>query len=339
LAVASALTFVPIVHVSGAPVVAAGPIDARGSVNQVYATGLAPGASVSLVRADATIATQQVNPLGGVLFRDVLEGAGYVVRSGNDESAPLTVHDDTPEPWDTSFYDDQTIDPDGYQYITTRDGTQLALTVHPPTSPAGIIDIPGLPAVPLPDALLDLLPISWAPPYPTLIEYSGYATADPVPGQVVPNGAIVRLSDAGELCVFTKAAAHALVDVAGYVPAGAAGIRTIAPSRLVDSRDGARLGPTDMVEIQVAGWAGVPATADAALLNVAVIEPDDAGYITLWLCGPRPRTSNLNHAPGTLVRANNALTQLSPDGTICAFSRTAADIVVDVTGWLEPTAP
>jgi hypothetical protein len=205
-----------------------------------------------------------------------------------------------------------------------------------------VADVGGVPA----DAAAAVVNVTAVTPsehgYATVYPCTGDPTAGSslnyVPGQVVPNGAIVRLSDAGELCVFTKAAAHLLVDVAGFVPAGAEGLDTIAPSRLFDSREGARLGPAGMVEIQVTGRAGVPAGADAALLNVAVIEPDDAGYITLWPCGARPRTSNLNHAPGTLVRANNALTQLSPDGTVCAFSRAGADLVVDVNGWLDPPA-
>ncbi len=180
MAVALVLLFlVPSAIRGGAPALAAGSIEARGSVHQVYATGLPPGAEVALRDSGgATLAARPANELGGALFRDVPAGGGYVVAAGGDVSAPVTVHDDTPTPWDTSFYS-QTIQPDGYQYVTTRDGTQLALTVHPPTSPAGIVDIPGLPAVPLPDALLDLLPVTWAPPYPTLIEYSGYATADP----------------------------------------------------------------------------------------------------------------------------------------------------------------
>jgi predicted acyl esterase len=52
-----------------------------------------------------------------------------------------------------------------------RDGTKLAAYVHPPTSPAGE---PGLPAgTPVPSGP------AFAPPYPTLIEYSGYGYADP----------------------------------------------------------------------------------------------------------------------------------------------------------------
>ena len=39
------------------------------------------------------------------------------------------------KPPDTSIYDQQ-IASDGYGYLTTRDGTQLAINVYPPRSPA-----------------------------------------------------------------------------------------------------------------------------------------------------------------------------------------------------------
>ncbi|HEY1740027.1 MAG TPA: CocE/NonD family hydrolase [Acidimicrobiia bacterium] len=56
--------------------------------------------------------------------------------------------------------------------MTTRDGTQLAIDVHPPTSPAGE---PGLP----PTAHLPTTNVDYTPPYPTLIEYAGYGYANP----------------------------------------------------------------------------------------------------------------------------------------------------------------
>jgi hypothetical protein len=102
----------------------------------------------------------------------VAPGAGYRVRLGQQgpESDPLTVHSDAAAPWDPGIYH-QTIPESGYSYLTTRDGTQLSLTVHPPTSPAGE---PGLPTgFPVPNGP------DYLPPYPTLIEYSGYGYADP----------------------------------------------------------------------------------------------------------------------------------------------------------------
>ena len=146
---------------------------AAGSVNQVYATGLADGAQASLLDPDGNaIATRNATELGGVLFRDIAAGDGYRVRIDGDgtESDPVTVHDDTAAPWNPSIYT-QSIPSGGYGYLTTRDGTQLSYSVHPPTSPAGQ---PGLP----PNTQLPNGP-DYLPPYPTLIEYSGYGYADP----------------------------------------------------------------------------------------------------------------------------------------------------------------
>jgi hypothetical protein len=151
---------------------------AAGSAQQVYVTGLAPDAQVALVNPSGrTVATQGADSRGGLLFRNVAPAAGYRVRqaSTGSESGPITVHSDAAAPWDPSIYD-QTISDNGYQYLTTRDGTKLAIDVHPPTSPAGV---PGLlSALPLPPSLPGITPPD-LPPYPTLIEYSGYGYADP----------------------------------------------------------------------------------------------------------------------------------------------------------------
>ncbi|MCW2791344.1 MAG: peptidase [Nocardioides sp.] len=143
---------------------------ARGSARQVYAVGLPGGARVSLLNSHGDVVRhQRADQQGGVLFRNVRPGTGYRVRAdkSGQKSGRLTVHTNSPKQWNTSIYD-QTMPTDGYGYLTTRDGTQLAYTVHPPTNPAGIFGQP-LPAPPS-DA---------SPPYPTLIEYSGYAYADP----------------------------------------------------------------------------------------------------------------------------------------------------------------
>ncbi|MFZ0665128.1 MAG: CocE/NonD family hydrolase [Acidimicrobiales bacterium] len=148
--------------------------DAVGSAEQVYVTGLAPSAQASLINSQGkTIYTQAADSLGGLLFQNVTPGSGYrvVLSSDDSESGPITVHTDAAAPWDPSIYD-QKISDNGYQYLTTRDGTQLAIDVHPPTSPAGEPGLP--PGTPLPTGGTD-----YTPPYPTLIEYSGYGYADP----------------------------------------------------------------------------------------------------------------------------------------------------------------
>jgi predicted acyl esterase len=129
---------------------------AVGSAEQVDITGLSGGEQLTLVdRAGATVQRKAADSLGGLVFYGVAPGGGYRVRAaGGAQSAPLTVHSDASAPWDPSVYD-QPIADTGYQYLSTRDGTKLAIDVH---LPAGA---------------------SATAPYPTLIEYAGYGYADP----------------------------------------------------------------------------------------------------------------------------------------------------------------
>jgi predicted acyl esterase len=159
---------------------AAATFSAHGSAEQVYVTGLAPYEQMSLLTSTGTtLYTQSADSLGGLLFRNVPPGDGYRVQvyPGGAESGPITVHSDAAAPWDPGIYD-QSIPDNGYTYLTTRDGTQLAIDVHPPTSPAGQPGAPSsitLPTFPQPGVPTP----SYVPPYPTLVEYSGYGYADP----------------------------------------------------------------------------------------------------------------------------------------------------------------
>jgi uncharacterized protein len=153
---------------------------AQGSAKQVYVTGLPPDAEASLLKSSgATVATQNADAQGGLLFREVSPGTGYRVRlsSTGELSARVTVHSDASAPWNPGVYN-QEIPDNGYTYLTTRDGTRLAIDVHPPTSPAGQPGVPSMfqfPTLPIPGVPTP----SYTAPYPTLIEYSGYGYADP----------------------------------------------------------------------------------------------------------------------------------------------------------------
>jgi predicted acyl esterase len=138
---------------------AASAFTVHGSVEQVDVTGLAPGAQMSLLRSNGeTASTQSADSLGGLLFRKVAPGKHYRVKlsSTGEESEAITVHTQAAKPWNSSIYK-QSIPDSGYTYLTTRDGTQLAIDVHLPTSPQGTHN----------------------GKYPTLIEYAGYGYANP----------------------------------------------------------------------------------------------------------------------------------------------------------------
>ncbi|MFN8217803.1 MAG: CocE/NonD family hydrolase [Solirubrobacterales bacterium] len=147
-----------LVAVMSGPVAGAGAagLEAHGSVEQVYATGVGARATVSLLdRRGRTIQTRRSTALGGVLFRHVRPGKGYRVRIGRQgaRSGGLRVLTRRSAPPSAAIYE-QSIPASGYGYLTTRDGTELAIDVHQPRG-AG------------------------AGPTPTLIEYSGYGYANP----------------------------------------------------------------------------------------------------------------------------------------------------------------
>jgi hypothetical protein len=123
------------------------------SVHQVAVTGATTGAKVVLRDADGKrVATRTVDALGSTLFRAVPAGAGYVVKVGSTDAAPVTVLDPADVPRQ-SLYAGQDLR-DGYGYLKTRDGTLLSIDVTLP-GPAD------------------------QGPYPTVVEYSGYDPSNP----------------------------------------------------------------------------------------------------------------------------------------------------------------
>ena len=160
--------------------------------------------------------------------------------------------------------------------------------------------------------------------------------------QTVANAATIPLDSSGYLCAFSSVSADLVIDVGGYYSTSAAGRYTpVSPVRLMDSRAGigtpARLIAGQVVELPVAGVAGVPTNASVVALNVTGILPTVDAYITAFPCGSMPSTSSLNPAAGR-VTPNLVMAQVSPAGTVCFFANTDIDLVVDVVGYVSPGA-
>jgi hypothetical protein len=93
-----------------------------------------------------------------------------------------------------------------------------------------------------------------------------------------------------------------------------------------------------VLELTVAGRAGVPADASAVLLNVTAIGPSADGFVTVFPCGSaRPLASSVNHAAGG-VAANAVFAKVGAGGTVCIFTQAATDLAVDINGYVYPTS-
>lgn len=120
---------------------------------------------------------------------------------------------------------------------------------------------------------------------------------------------------------------------------------TLAPCRVIDTRGaGSSLaGPALQSGAQrlfaLAGTCGIPSTALAISGNVTVAGASSAGYLTLGASDRSlPATSTINFRAG-IVRANNAVIQLSTDGAggMVVFNGSAGPVpfILDVNGYFQ----
>lgn len=167
-----------------------------------------------------------------------------------------------------------------------------------------------------------------------------------VAGDVVPNAVLAKLGPDGRVCIYTRATADILADVTGYVPSGS-GLGTLTPARLLETRrgpnsttidgraqGGGRAGQRSVVELDVAGRGGVPNDAEAVVLNVTAVDPDGAGYLTVFPCGEsRPTASNVNYLTGDVI-PNAVVARVGSNGRVCIYTLAGTDILADVTGYV-----
>ena len=165
-----------------------------------------------------------------------------------------------------------------------------------------------------------------------------------VSGQTVPNAVLAKAGSGGTVCIFTEAAAHILVDVSGWFPAGT-DFRSFAPERLLDTRSGlghspaGRFPPSQVVELEVigVGSSNIPAEAGAVVLNVTAANAQASGFVTVYPCGEAlPTASNVNYKTGGTI-ANAVIAKVGAGGKVCLYTESSTNLVVDVNGWFPRT--
>ncbi|MGB8859982.1 MAG: CAP domain-containing protein [Ilumatobacteraceae bacterium] len=161
------------------------------------------------------------------------------------------------------------------------------------------------------------------------------STLNFVAGEAVSNAGTTPLDSGGNVCVYSPVNADILIDVSGYY----SGIATsrfsaVVPDRVMDTRShigpSGRLEAGQIVELQLPG---APQGATGAMLNVTSINSDVTGFVTVYPCGATPPTSSVNPVAGD-IRPNTVTTALSASRSVCIYSNTGVDLIVDVFGYM-----
>jgi predicted acyl esterase len=144
-------------------------LHALGSVDEAWLTGAGPGDPVTLERNGAAVSgtPARADALGSLIVRNLTPGSGYAwhdATRGQTTPTFAVLAPGADPTTDSPLYTDQPVH-QGLNYLTMRDGIRLAATVRYPYGGT----------------------CSAASPCPTVIEYSGYATAgptDPIPSLI-----------------------------------------------------------------------------------------------------------------------------------------------------------
>ena len=290
------------------------------------------------VRLDAAGDVKLLNALGTAhLLADV---TGYYSTAAADTYVPL----------------------DPIRILDTRSG--LGAPAHP-LGPGGAIDlqVTGVDGI-ASDAAAVVLNVTatgataatYVQVYPTPASGSAaplVSNLNLAPGTTAANLVTVGVGALGRVRLRNAVGAvHVLADVAGYFSSATTGSRFVplTPTRIMDSRTGlgeqvgqtGPLGPGGLVDLQVAGVAGVPSGASAALFNYTAVAPVAATYVQAYATPPSgtgiPLVSNINLAAGQ-VRANLASVIIGAGGRVRLRNQVGStDLLADLAGYYTTSA-
>ena len=91
------------------------------------------------------------------------------------------------------------------------------------------------------------------------------------------------------------------------------------------------------VRLNVLNRGGLPASGIGAVaLNVTVVAGENpavgGGFVTVYPCGTRPDSSNLNFTTGQTI-PNSVIAPVSAGGDVCLYVYGTAHLLADVSGY------
>jgi hypothetical protein len=165
------------------------------------------------------------------------------------------------------------------------------------------------------------------------------------PGQTRPNQVVVPVGADGEVALYNSSGStHLVVDLQGFYsdadgPHGG-GFHTMQPQRVLDTRSGRPLGPGEEIWAPVSAARLLLSEVTAVEVNLTVVHPTAAGYITAWPGDTDPPlVSNVNFGPGQTI-ANHAVVPVTRNergepGIALLNSTGSTHVLVDLVGWYD----
>ncbi|HEY7337893.1 MAG TPA: SBBP repeat-containing protein [Bryobacteraceae bacterium] len=130
----------------------------------------------------------------------------------------------------------------------------------------------------------------------------------------------------------------------GIVVSAASGLRfvPVTPCRLFDTRHAGQGAPfitaNTSRSFAVPGACGIPSTAQAYSLNVAVVPHTVLGFITVWPTGQtQPTVATLNSIDGR-IKSNAAIVPAGTGGAISVYATNDTDVILDISGYFVPAS-
>jgi predicted esterase len=140
--------------------------------------------------------------------------------------------------------------------------------------------------------------------------------------------AVVRFDSAGQACLFNQVRTHLVADLQGWFAAGV--LDDVVDARLLDTRPAEM--PADASQTTIAGRPN-----STGVVSLVVTDTTAAGYVQILPCGAAPGgASNLNADGARQTRATLAFVHFDSAGQACVFTQRAADLVVDLQGYMVP---
>jgi hypothetical protein len=186
--------------------------------------------------------------------------------------------------------------------------------------------------------------------YPDGVKVPATSSIDFTAGETRPNLVTVQVGADGKVDFYNDTGdVQVVADLAGYYVSGdpqAGGVfQSVGPTRILDTRNGTGgidkpLGAQQSISLLVAGNTGnngvPPSGATAVVLNVAVVSPTKASFLTVYPDGESvPTASNLNFTPGETT-SNLVVVPLGADGKVDFYNNAGStQVVADIFGYFN----